>query len=37
MLIDIAAPLTAGQTFTITLTFAEAGEQEVTVEVRDDV
>ncbi len=37
MLIDLAGPLTAGQTFTITLTFAEAGEREVTVEVRDDV
>ena len=37
MLIDLAAPLTAGDTFTLTLTFAEAGEREVTVEVRDDV
>ena len=37
MLIGLAAPLTAGQTFTLTLTFAEAGEREVTVEVRDDV
>jgi periplasmic copper chaperone A len=37
MLIDLAAPLTAGQTFTVILTFAEAGEREVTVEVRDDV
>lgn len=37
MLIDLAAPLSAGDTFTLTLTFAEAGEREVTVEVRDDV
>ncbi len=37
MLIDLAGPLTAGQTFTLTLSFAEAGEREVTVEVRDDV
>lgn len=37
MLIDLAGPLTAGQTFTLTLTFAEAGAREVTVEVRDDV
>jgi copper(I)-binding protein len=35
MLVGLAAPLTAGQT--LTLTVAEAGEREVTVEVRDDV
>ena len=37
MLIGLGAPLAAGDTFTLTLTFAEAGEREVTVEVRDDV
>lgn len=37
MLIDLVAPLSAGDTFTLTLTFAEAGDREVTVEVRDDV
>jgi copper(I)-binding protein len=35
MLMDLAAPLTAGETFDLTLTFEEAGEQVVTVEVRD--
>lgn len=35
MLIDLVAPLTAGEQITITLTFAEAGTQEVTVTVRE--
>lgn len=36
MLIDLAAPLEVGQTFDVTLTFANAGEKVVTVEVRDE-
>ena len=36
MLLELAAPLTAGQTFPVTLTFEEGGTQEVQVEVRDD-
>jgi copper(I)-binding protein len=36
MLLDIAAPLEVGQTFEITLTFANAGSKVVTVEVRDE-
>jgi hypothetical protein len=35
MLLDLAAPLEVGQTFDITLTFENAGEEAVTVEVRD--
>ena len=35
MFIDLVAPLEVGQSFTVTLTFAEAGEREVTFEVRD--
>lgn len=36
MLLDLAAPLEVGQTFDVTLTFANAGTKIVTVEVRDD-
>lgn len=36
MLLDLAAPLEIGQTFELTLTFANAGDVVVTVEVRDD-
>lgn len=36
MLLDLAAPLEVGQTFDVTLTFANAGEKVVTVEVRDE-
>ncbi len=36
MLIDLAAPLAAGDTFDLELTFENAGVQSVTVEVRDD-
>lgn len=36
MLLDLAAPLEVGQTFDVTLTFANAGTQVVTVEVRDE-
>lgn len=36
MLLDLAAPLEVGQTFDITLTFANAGSKVVTVEVRDE-
>jgi copper(I)-binding protein len=35
MLLELAEPLVAGDTFELTLTFREAGEQTVTVEVRD--
>lgn len=35
MLIDLAKPLTSGDTFELTLTFEKAGEQVVTVSVRD--
>jgi copper(I)-binding protein len=35
MLIDLVEPLTAGQQITLTLTFARAGTQEVTVTVRE--
>lgn len=35
MLLELAEPLEEGETFELTLTFAEAGEQTVTVEVRD--
>jgi copper(I)-binding protein len=35
MLIDLAKPLAAGETFDLTLTFENAGEQVVTVTVRD--
>lgn len=35
MLIDLVQPLVVGESFDLTLTFAEAGEQVVTVEVRD--
>lgn len=36
MLLDIAGPLEVGQTFDVTLTFANAGTKVVTVEVRDE-
>jgi periplasmic copper chaperone A len=36
MLLDLPAPLETGQTFDLTLTFANAGEQVVSVEVRED-
>lgn len=36
MLLDLAAPLEVGQTFDVTLTFANAGSVVVTVEVRDE-
>lgn len=35
MLLDLAEPLELGETFELTLTFATAGDQTVTVEVRD--
>lgn len=35
MLLELAEPLAEGEAFDLTLTFAEAGEQTVTVEVRD--
>ena len=35
MMLDLAAPLEAGETFEITLTFEIAGERTVTAEVRD--
>jgi copper(I)-binding protein len=35
MLLDLAEPLEIGQTFEVTLSFEEAGEQVVEVEVRD--
>ena len=37
MLIDLADDLVPGEVFDLTLTFAEAGEVTVTVEVREDV
>lgn len=36
MLLDLVGPLEVGQTFEVTLTFAEAGEIVVTAEVRDE-
>ncbi len=36
MLLDLAAPLEVGQTFDVTLTFANAGSITVSVEVRDE-
>jgi copper(I)-binding protein len=36
MLMDLAAPLETGDSFDVTLVFAEAGEQRITVEVRED-
>jgi len=36
MLFDLVAPLELGQTFEVTLTFANAGEIVVTAEVRDE-
>lgn len=36
MLVDLAEPLTAGDTFELTLQFAEADDEVVTVEVRDE-
>lgn len=36
MLLDLAAPFEIGQTYELTLTFEQAGEQTVTVEVRED-
>jgi copper(I)-binding protein len=36
MLLDLVAPLEVGQTFDVTLTFANAGTKVVTVEVRDE-
>ncbi len=36
MLIDLARPLVAGETFDLTLVFEQAGEQVTTVEVRDE-
>ena len=36
MLMGLAAPLEIGQTFEVTLTFEEAGERTVEVEVRDE-
>lgn len=35
MLVDLARPLTKGETFEVTLHFAEAGDERVNVEVRD--
>lgn len=35
MLLDLAEPLVVGETFEMTLTFEEAGEQVVMVEIRD--
>ena len=36
MLLDLAEPLEAGDTFELTLTFEQAGEKTVEVEVRDE-
>jgi copper(I)-binding protein len=36
MLLDLPAPLELEQTFTMTLTFEQAGDVEVQVTVRDD-
>jgi copper(I)-binding protein len=36
MLLDLVTPLEVGQTFDVTLTFANAGTKVVTVEVRDE-
>lgn len=36
MLLDLVTPLEVGQTFDVTLTFANAGSKVVTVEVRDE-
>ncbi|MCU0274542.1 MAG: copper chaperone PCu(A)C, partial [Acidimicrobiales bacterium] len=36
MLLDLPAPLEIGQTYELTLTFEQAGEQTVTVEVREE-
>jgi hypothetical protein len=36
MLLDIATPLELGQKFDVTLTFAEAGDKVVEVEVREE-
>jgi copper(I)-binding protein len=36
MLVDLAGPLTAGQRFDVTLHFRTAGDEQVSVEVRDD-
>jgi hypothetical protein len=35
MLLDLVAPLEAGTTLEVTLTFEESGEQVVTADVRD--
>jgi periplasmic copper chaperone A len=35
MLVDLAGPLTKGETFDVTLHFAKAGDERVRVEVRD--
>jgi len=36
MLMDLRQPLTSGQSFTLTLTFATAGEVEVTIQIQDN-
>jgi copper(I)-binding protein len=36
MLVDLAGPLTKGERFDVTLHFAKAGAEKVSVEVRDD-
>jgi periplasmic copper chaperone A len=36
MLVDLAGPLTKGQRFDVTLHFRSAGDEQVSVEVRDD-
>jgi copper(I)-binding protein len=36
MLVDLAAPLTTGQHFDVTLHFRTAGDEQVPVEVRDE-
>jgi periplasmic copper chaperone A len=36
MLVDLAGPLTKGETFDVTLHFAKAGDEQVHVEVRDE-
>lgn len=36
MLLDLPGPLETGETFDLTLTFANAGEQVVSVEVREE-
>ena len=36
MLVDLAGPLVSGQQFDLTLHFRTAGDEQVTVEVRDD-